>query len=264
MTEALLTFVQISDTHLHRDPTYSGEFTTVLPRPGVEALVRAINELPFPVDFVLHTGDIMTDPEDDAEYEKARTIFSALHPPIYYLSGNHDRLSGVQRVLLGRETLTPYLDYDFEHNGVQIVCLDSSINEPNTHHGLLEPDQLAWLERLCWADDPRPLVVAVHHHVLPLGVPWLDPIVLTNGVDLHHILLQVRHRLRGVFYGHIHENIVTTRDGINYFSVRSGWFQTRTWHGQAEPANEPLYFPGFNLVTLTTQDTFVREYRVPL
>ena len=104
----------------------------------------------------------------------------------------------------------------------------------------------------------------MHHHVLPMGAPWSDTIVLTNGPELHSTLLSARHRLRGVFYGHIHENMVTVRDGISYYSVRSGWFQSRTWYGQSKPLLEPLYFPGFNLVTLTEQDTFVRQYRVGL
>jgi 3',5'-cyclic-AMP phosphodiesterase len=106
--------------------------------------------------------------------------------------------------------------------------------------------------------------VAVHHHPLPLYAPWLDGIVMTNGEDLHRVLLKARHRLRGVFYGHIHESVVTVRDGISYYSVLSGWFQTRTWHNQVIPQNEPLHFPGFNVVTLTEQDTFVRYYRVKM
>ncbi len=87
--------------------------------------------------------------------------------------------------------------------------------------------------------------------------------VLTNGLDLHGILLKAKQRLRGVFYGHIHETIVTTRDGITYYSVQSGWFQTRTWYGQANPARDLTQYPGFNLVTLTDRDTFVRPLRVP-
>ncbi len=264
VTERLITFVQISDTHLHSDPAYTGPFTTVVPRPGVEAVIAQINALPFPVDFVLHTGDVMTDPVNSDEYLLAREVFSKLRFPIHFLAGNHDRVEAVQQVLMGRaaDAITPSLDYEFEINGVQIICLDSSIPDPNLHHGHLEPQQLEWLKARLSPDDARPLVVAVHHHPLPLQAPWLDQIILDNGTDLHQILVQCRHRLRGVFYGHIHESTVTVRDGISYYSVLSGWFQTRTWHGQNTPQNEPLYFPGFNVITLTEQDTFIRYYRV--
>ena len=259
-----VTFVHISDTHLHHDPTYTGNFTDILPRPGVEAMVQQINALPFPVDFVLHTGDVMTDPEEDADYDVARGVLGALRHPVYYLAGNHDRADSIQRVLMGRTTVTPHLDYTFEANGVQFICLDSSIADPEIHHGQLDETQLHWLESLISAEDTRPLVVAVHHHALPLAVPWLDRIVLRNGEQLHALLLKARDRLRGVFFGHIHESTVTVRDGISYYSVLSGWFQTRTWYNQVEPHNEPLHYPGFNVVTVTDQETFVRYYRVDL
>lgn len=264
MADRLLTFVQISDTHLHTDPAYTGEFTTVLPRPGVEAMIQQINKLPFEVDFVLHTGDIMTDPLEPCEYELAREVFSSLRFPIRYLAGNHDRAEAIQQVLMKRAPaeITPHLDYEFAMNGVQFICLDSSISDPDIHHGHLETEQLDWLNSRLSKSDTRPLVVAVHHHPIPLHAPWLDPIILDNGLALHEILLSARHRLRGVFYGHIHENTVIVRDGISYYSVLSGWFQTRTWYGQDTPHNDPMYFPGFNVVTLTTSDTFIRQYRV--
>jgi len=264
MTDHLITFVHISDTHLHYDPTYTGSFTDIVPRPGVEAMIRTINDLPFHVDFVLHTGDIMTDPEEEAHYALAQEVLSPLRYPIHYLSGNHDRAEWIQRVLMQRTDIAPSLDYEFEVNGVQFICLDSSIPDPDVHYGQLEETQLDWLNGLCGIYDPRPLVVALHHHTLPLEAPWLDTIVLTNGDALHSILLKARDRLRGVFFGHIHESTITTRDGISYYSALSGWFQTRTWYGQAEGANEPLYYPGFNVVTLTTRDTFVRHYRVKM
>ncbi len=261
----LLTFIHISDTHLHHVPAYTGPFVDFSAYAGVETLIEALNALPFPIDFVLHTGDIMTDPESAVEYQVAARMLSQIRYPIYYLVGNHDRSEDVQSVMMGYppEQIRPNLDYEFSVNGVQIICLDS--NRPEGHSGRLEANQLAWLDNLCRADDPRPLVVALHHHTLPLAAPWLDGIVLENGAELHRILLQTRHRLRGVFYGHIHENTVTTRDGISYYSTLSAWFQTRTWYNQLYAANDPLLRePGFSVVTLTEQDTFVRFYRYPL
>ncbi len=265
LTPPLLTFIHISDTHLHRDPAYTGQFVDFSAYAGVEALIEHINALPFPIDFVLHTGDIMTDPESAEEYHIAANLLNKIRYPIHYIPGNHDRSEAIQQVLLGRpfDQIKPNLDYEFSVNGVQLVCLDS--NHPEGHSGRLEAAQLRWLDELCSADDDRPLVVAIHHHVLPLSALWLDGIVLENGLEMHRILLKARHRLRGVFFGHIHENTVTTRDGISYYSTLSAWFQTRTWYNQIDPANDPmLREPGFSVVTLTPQDTFVRFYRVPL
>ena len=259
-----LTFVHISDSHLASDPAWSGPHTDILPWPGAEALVREINALPCAIDFVLHSGDVVHDPQQEAEYEQAIALYNQLRAPVYFLPGNHDRSDWLQRVLLGRAEPARHADQEFERNGAQFLLLDSSVSGADEHYGQLAPEQLAWLEQRCAAPDARPLVVALHHHPLPLDVHWLDGIVLREGEALHRALLPVRERLRGVFYGHIHESLLTLRDGIPYHSVRSSWFQTRTWHGQREPLREPLYLPGYNLVTLTERDTFVRHCRVRL
>lgn len=259
-----LTFVHISDTHLHKNPNYTGDYVKFSSRVSVAELVRQINALPFPVDFVLHTGDIMNDPERDLDYIVARELLEAIRFPVFYLPGNHDRVEGVQRVMLGRgdADLTPRLDYIIERDGVQIICLDSTIK--GSAAGIIQPSQLAWLESLFIPEDDRPLVVALHHHPLPSGAPWLDEIVLKNGVEFHNVLLKARHRLRAVLYGHIHEDMTTIRDSINYVSVRSTWFQTRTWYGQTQPVNDPFHDPTFNVVTITAQDTFIRRHHFHL
>lgn len=259
-----LTFVHISDSHLATDPGWSGPLTDILPRPGAEALVQEINALPCHVDFALHTGDVHSDPERAEDYRQAAELYRRLDMPVYFLPGNHDRSDWLQRVLLGRDEPAMHADQEYEIGGVQFLLLDSSVPGPDEHYGRLEPEQLAWLAQRCAAADERPLVVALHHNPLSLVVPWLEGIVLRNGEALHEALLPARERLRCVFYGHIHESVLTLRDGIPYQSVRSSWFQTQTWYGQADPFHELLYWPGYNLVTLTECDTFVRHCRVRL
>ena len=258
-----LTFVHISDSHVLTDPNRKGsEHGPSLP--GSEALIREINELPCQIDFVLHTGDVVHDPECEEEYQLALEMYRQLPMPVHYLPGNHDRSDWLQRVLLGRAEPARHADQEFELGGVQFLLLDSSVPVVGEHYGQLEPEQLAWLEQRCAADDPRPLVVALHHNPLSLVVPWFEDIVLRDGEALHQVLLLARNRLRCVFYGHIHESVLTLRDGIPYQSVRSSWVQLRTWFGQEHSFPEPIQWPGYNLVTLTDRDTFVRHCRVRL
>jgi len=269
LQKRLLTFVHISDTHIHQDPNFTGEFMDYASREPVQKLIEAINALTFDVDFVMHTGDVMDSPQAPQDYDAAKSLLGQLRFPIYYIPGNHDNVMWMQKTLLQRDedATTLHLDYEFEHNGVQIIMLDShapdNAEEPQ-HFGQIADDQLTWLDRHCSASDQRPLIVGIHHHTLPLEAPWLDRIVLKNGTAVHNTLRKAKARLRGVFYGHIHESTVTVRDGISYYSVQSGWFQTRTWYAQVEPARDALPEPGFNVVTLTEQDTFVRFHRISL
>ena len=145
-----------------------------------------------------------------------------------------------------------------------LVLIDSH-NQPEIPTGgdLVSQEQLHWLEKICTADDSRPMVVGIHHHTIPL-LTSLDRIRIENGEDLHAVLLKAKDRLRGVFYGHIHETSITVRDGISYYSTQSGWYQLQTYYAQPEIAHDPLPNPGLNLVTITETDTFVRAIRIPV
>ena len=107
--------------------------------------------------------------------------------PVHYLPGNHDRGDWLQRVLLGRAEI-PHRHADQEFEGwaaCSSSCSTAACQPSDEHYGQLEPEQLAWLEQRCAADDQRPLVVALHHNPLSLVVPWLEGIVLRNGEALH-------------------------------------------------------------------------------
>ena len=273
MSKTLLQFVQLSDTHFLMPgvrPNYDGiekeldlysRQIMALPYDGAqaaEAAAREINKLPFHVDFVLHTGDVGNDLTKAEEYGFMRDLFAKIKYPIYYLPGNHDDVAMIQSVLQGRDTSASF-DYEFESNGVQIACLDSNGTTP-PHSGWLDENQLEWLEKICMAEDDRPLVIGVHHHPMRIDVPWLDNLALLNGDAMHQILLKAKHRIRGVFYGHIHHAIDIVRDGILYSAAPSANFQFLGWPGYEVASLEEGGLCGFNIVTITADTTFVRRY----
>lgn len=258
MPEQQLTFVHISDTHISPDTEYGKQHTPYSTKVGAEALVKAVNALPFHVDFVLHTGDVVYDPVPEA-YLTARDILSQLVHPVYYLSGNHDNGVELQRLLLGRSEILEPFYYTFDANGFQIVGLDSN-GPAEVPRGNVISQQLEWLDAICSAHDERPLVVAVHHNALPVGSPWLDDYMrITNGEALHQILLKAKDRLRGVFFGHVHQNIQMLQDGILYTSASSSWNQFSSWAGSTETVPDGEN-PGFNVVSVTANQTFIRRW----
>lgn len=258
----MLTFVHISDTHIHWDVTYQGAWAEYPAHQGGEALVKAVNSLPFEPDFVLHTGDVTYDP-DPLAYDSARDMLRGLKAPIHYLVGNHDDRYYLQKVLLERPTsaIEPFYHYDFDCQGVQIVCLDT--NGPATPPaGFLMENQLKWLDAICQAKDERPLVVAMHHNPVKTPVPWLnDYMGLMNSELVHQVLLKARHRLRGVFFGHVHQNLDIYRDGILYCSTVSSWLQFNAYPDMVETQQDKNAEPGFSVVTITDEQTFVRRWR---
>lgn len=260
-----LRFVHISDTHINPDTDYIKDYAQYTPIIGAQALVKAVNDLPFMPDFILHTGDVAYDPVPEV-YPDVKAVLEALKAPVYYLAGNHDDAKAIQRVLMGRsaDAIQDYLYYDFETKGVHVVCLDSNgPHEPKHPSGTVTDEQLTWLDDICSRDDERPLVVAVHHNVIPMGVPWLDTwMKMENGEAFHDIVRQARARLCGVFFGHIHQNITTLRDGVMYVAASSSWCQFYS-HSIPENTNiapDTTTNPGFNVVSISDKTTFIRRH----
>lgn len=263
MSDILVRFVHVSDTHLHTDPTYIQRYASYTPLVGMQGFMKALTALPFRPDFVLHTGDITYDP-DPSVYAYARDELAKFNLPLYYVRGNHDSSADIQRILMGRDDVMPMLNYTFDVNGVQFIVLDS--NDPSqvtVPAGFVSADQLAWLETLCTADDPRPLVVAIHHNVIPTGAPWLDGYMRTaNGEDVHQILAKARDRLRGVFHGHIHQAIDQLRDGVLYSAAASAWCQFAAYPipENTEVTEDRVSLPGFSVVAITKDSTYIRRH----
>lgn len=260
-----LHFIHISDTHITPDKNHTRDYAAYHPLAGARRLVQEINRLPFTPHFVLHTGDIIYDP-DPAACETARELLGDIRWPVHYLAGNHDHPQAVQRILLGRgeNEITATLHYSFEAQGVQVVCVDSTGPAPEPA-GSISEEQYAWLESICMAADPRPLVVAVHHNVLPTGVPWLDDWMrLVDGERFHALMRRAGGRLRGVFHGHVHQNIDLLRDGVLYSAALSAWAPLQAYPGMQRTTGDPQAQPGYSIVTVTQEQTFIRRCTFPV
>lgn len=259
-----LYFVHISDTHF--GPTKAFARHGHAAWPCAQELVRIINNLPMPPAFVIHTGDVTTDPDPDA-YELAAATFAQLHVPIYYVVGNHDTAPDIRRYLpMGpkQDLDTPdRLSYVFEVDGYRFVVLDARGPDEIDPNGLLPESQLAIVRQEAAPDGP-PLTIFMHYPALPLNSTWFDEhMLILNGEALHQALLPARERLRGVFFGHIHQPMQMMRDGIVYVSTASAFSQFTAWPGAPEAELDPDHLPGYNFVHLLPQQTIVHHHTFP-
>ncbi|WP_420644887.1 metallophosphoesterase family protein [Candidatus Leptofilum sp.] len=263
-TEAVY-FVHISDSHIGPTAVYSRHgFQS---QPCVERAVEIINSLPTTPDFVIHTGDVVSDP-DVKSYKRAAEIFSQLNVPIYFATGNHDRSRDIQRYLtLGpRQNFSANLDtlsYVFEAKGYRFLVLDARGPDEIDPHGVMSEAQMEIVRAEATIDGP-PLAVFLHFPVLPMNSVWMDAYMLViNGEELHQALLPAKNRLRGVFYGHIHQSMQTVRDGILYTAVPSLFSQFAAWPNDTIVQEDPDYLPGFNFVHLLPDQTIVHQHTFP-
>lgn len=254
-------FLHITDTHISADQSFSAYGHR--PYDNLKQLIAIINELPYTVDFILHTGDVVED-GSAAAYQEARRLLADLRPPVYYVAGNHDHAPDLQRVLLGIDQPKERYDYVFEVGGVRVVVLDSRGKmDPG---GELTDDQLIWLRDLCTPDGP-PQVIAIHHEPLVLDVPWLDeitfmptPMLVSNHAQFMDAVRPAKDRLRGVFFGHIHRSTQTVQEGILFSSAPSTYGALKTYPNLREALPAPEEAPGYCLVTIDEGRTIIQQY----
>lgn len=265
MSPETLYFVHISDTHIGPRPGYArhGHISLTC----AQRLVDIINTLPIEVDFVVHTGDIVTDPHPDA-YALAAETLASLKLPVYYVPGNHDAVADVRRYL----PLPPHtpltaepdrLCYAFERKGYRFLVLDAHTTPELDPQGDLTAPQLEAMQREATPDGP-PLVVFIHYPVLRMNATWMDANMLVrNGEELHQALLPARDRLRGVFSGHVHQSMQTLREGIVYTAVASTFSQFTAWPGEETVGYAADAPPAYNVVHLLPDQTIVHQHTFP-
>ncbi|MCP4425388.1 MAG: hypothetical protein GY803_12910 [Chloroflexi bacterium] len=265
MIDEIVYFAIISDTHIGPTVDYGRHGHTSLP--NSKKLVEIINNLPVKPDFVVHTGDIVTDP-DPAAYQLAASVLSQIEAPVYYVNGNHDTARDIHIYLpMGpKENVSDDLDtlsYTFDVKGYRFLVLDARGPDEIDPHGLLSEAQLELVRREATPEGP-PLTVFIHFPVLPLNSIWMDAYMLViNGEELHQALLPARDRLRGVFHGHVHQNMQTMRDGILYAATASAFSQFTAWPNTAVTGFDPDHPPAYNFVHLMPEQTIIHQHTFP-
>ncbi len=265
MTAETVYFVHISDTHI--GTTEEFERHGYQTRPCAKQRVEIINSMPIKPDFVVHTGDVVADPQPSA-YRIAAEAFASLDVPIYYVNGNHDTASFIRRYLqMGpSEPAGPdpnRLSYTFEKKGYRFLVLDARGPDEIDPHGLLPTSQLEAAAQEASTEGP-PLVLFIHYPVLPLNSIWMDDnMLILNGEDLHKALRPARKRLRGVFLGHVHQHMQSTKDGIQYYSVASVFSQFAAWPNDVDTRFDPDHQPGYAFVHLLPDQTIVHQHTFP-
>jgi 3',5'-cyclic AMP phosphodiesterase CpdA len=227
-----------------------------------KTLVNEINNLPFDVDFVLHTGDVMTDGETLEEYLSATEVFQQLRCPIYYVPGNHDDPPTLRQLMPNVHYDHDTMDYVVERNGVRILCLDSR-SYGIDHAGGFSDEQFAWVRKQLAVTQNQPTILALHHPPLGMGGDQVAELGFARGDELHAAIKQSGARVDVVLSGHVHQPVDTIQDGVLYMTVQSPFFPPGDFPVVNSREFEPQVRPGFNVVIVTSTRTYIRHYAYP-
>jgi Icc protein len=208
-----LSVLQITDTHLHAaaDSRMRGVTTYAT---FLAVLEHAQRDRRWPVDAILATGDIVQD-ESRAGYERFRHALEPLGVPVYSIPGNHD-----DPKLMG-EILTSgafHLGGELRKGSWSIVLLSTFLAGEDA--GGLGPARLTGLKRALSDHAAQNVLVAMHHHPLPMGSTWLDGVALRDATAFWSII-DAHPSVRGVVCGHVHQAGDRMRNHVRFLSTPS-------------------------------------------
>lgn len=229
---------QITDTHLYADTE-----RRLLGLNTLECLRRVIDLVEataWPIDMVLATGDLVHDASPTG-YELASREFSRLHVPVYALPGNHD-IPQVMLDNLGINGMSMPRVVDTEH--WRLIMLDSVL--PDEEGGHLAESELDHLKQALDAAQDKHTLVCLHHQPLPVGSRWIDTMALDNGEAFFDLLAPCP-QVRGVLWGHIHQEYDQVRNGVRLLASPSTCVQFSIGVDDFQVGEEP---PGCRLLAL--------------
>lgn len=214
-----LSLVQISDLHLFEDDTtlYNG----INPANNLQQLLNIVAHK-LSADGLMVTGDLLQQPSDMG-YQRLFAKLTRLGLPMVTIAGNHD-------VTLELDSHLPF--FQRRHVAIQanpqlvhchkvtseywdILCLDSSVS--GQIYGAFSQTTLDWLaDRL--AESDRPCVIFAHHPMLLVGSKWIDQHTLKNSAAFWSVVTPFVHRLKGIFVGHVHQELQLMYAGVPLFT----------------------------------------------
>lgn len=235
--------VQLSDSHLFADS--SGRLMGMDTQDSLQQVVELVLKEQPAINLVLATGDLSQDGSVES-YQLFRQLTSPLAAPARWLPGNHDELSAMQSACTGSDLLKPIIDV----GNWRITLLDSSI--PGAVPGYLSDAQLAQLERALSEAPERHHLICLHHHPVPIGSQWMEPIGLRNPEALFRVLDRFS-QVRAVLWGHVHQEFDQNRRSVRLLASPSTCVQFAPGSEDFQVDNTA---PGYRWLRLFTDGRF--------
>ena len=234
--------IQLTDLHIApgNDAMWGLDTFASFDRAAAEAL-----EAETSAQLMLLTGDLAQDPVPET-YARIRERLKECPVPVYRLPGNHDEPALMHRLLDGGAFRS---ENCLRQSLWQLILLDST--QPASPAGRLAASELERLGRLL---DERPdlhALVCLHHNPVPVNSRWLDTMTVANADDLFTVL-DARPQVRGVLFGHVHQEFETRRGGVVYLGSPSTCVQFKRHSPEFALTEMP---PGYRHLRLLADGT---------
>jgi len=206
-----LRLLQLSDPHLFGSA--EAELRGINTRASLAAVLRHARAQHWNNEAILLTGDLVND--DAGGYATLKDLLGNLGKPVWCLPGNHD-----DPAVMREELAEPPFSIGGHHDSGawRVVLLDSCV--PKKAYGRLPEAELRRLQSALSSAGNRHVLVALHHHPLPMGSRWIDSVALRHPEELFRIT-DCFACVRGIVWGHVHQSHDSRRKGVRLLATPS-------------------------------------------
>jgi len=268
MTSKSFSFIHISDHHLFESETkFEYGFSTAYALRKV--FCHIAENVASEADFIVTTGDVAKNSSVETYKHIAKLLQAesrlALQPcqlrvsleglqkyPLYVLPGNLDDRDNFFRYMLPHVSPKAHMNFIFEHKRIRFICLDWGPQAKAKG----SPEMFDFLKNALQTNMPS--ILLMHHHITPVGIPWMDDLMADNVSDFRELITE--QNILGIFSGHTHCTYETHMGGIPVYGVRST-------APQFVPQAEPLLCienPHYRLINVGDGVITTQIYEVPL
>lgn len=255
-TDAQINVLQITDLHLAALSACAQDLETELItesncKNSFGAVLKQALAEDIRCDLILVTGDLVSEVQP-AIYDY---IFAALHAtqiPFACIAGNHDvtderghGLPFFQRELVAIEADSRLLSrHVIDTDYWRLLLINSAI--PGKVAGEVTLADIDWLCAQLSACD-KPTLIALHHHVMPMGSDWIDAHSAENA-DIFWQRMGDFDHLRVIISGHTHQEQVRHKHGVTVYSTPSTCYQFKPY--EVDFAYDQNARPGYRWLQL--------------
>ncbi|MGY6275347.1 metallophosphoesterase [Methylomonas sp. MgM2] len=249
----MLKVLQITDLHIkpHLGDTMFGIDTEIL----FQQTLQHAHDQHGRFDLILLTGDLAQHPIADS-YRRICQHLQSYNTRCLCLPGNHDDF-GLMTIHLNQGVVS--CDKVVQLKGWQIIALNSQ--KPGSPAGDLTSNELGFLEKCLQSSPELATLIAVHHHCIASGSPWLDTMQIRNSGSFL-ALIQAFPQVKAVTFGHIHQELSSTKDQMAIYGTPSSCFQFAPNSSEFCIENAS---PGYRIFELFTNGKLQSKcYRAPI
>ncbi|MFM1895348.1 MAG: hypothetical protein RLZZ385_422 [Pseudomonadota bacterium] len=215
--------LQITDTHLYG--VREGTLLKLNTHDSLAMVLDTVEKNEPHIDLILATGDIAQD-GSEAAYRHFIHYMERLKAPFRWIPGNHDIPAVMESVARSSETAQDAGRKIEQIGNWIIIMLDSS--RLGHVHGFLDRSEMSFLQttlsEMQANNTAEHCLVCLHHNPIPGSAGWMKDIGLRNDREFLELVSKFD-RVRGVVYGHIHQELDFMFNNIRLFCTPSTCIQ---------------------------------------